>query len=507
MLKPEIARFGANMLILGDVNARTAERDDYINEIRVVPTLRHYEEYLQDDIFTKRASCDTHTNKFGLELIEFCRTYMVHICNGRYDEDKGIGHYTFTGPNGNSVIDYAICSNKLAYLIDKFKVEERTESSHFPISVGLRCRLQTETVDLTNRTKKYMKTNYLFNDITSTQYHENLDSVFTNEFVHSFVMEIEDNTNTIDSIAERFTNILKDCGKCCKRRLKANSNKQPKWFDETCKQLKTDKYNLLREYRRGRNENNLIAYKQGRNRFKSRCKTQRKLHNKKVLDDLVSDSKNPKSFWNKLKNICNSRHQRQNNITKDQWKSHFEKLFNDNTRNENIDNIMHEDEIEDVFQYDLTENELEDIIFNSEITNEEVLKSIQALKCGKSAGTDEIIPEFFIHSVDNILPLLNRFFNRMFDKAEFPNSWCNSIIVTLYKKGDANSPDNYRGISLLNIFSKIYTSIISRRVTFYTNIYNKISESQAGFREGYSTIDNAFILYSLIHKYLSKKTR
>ena len=93
----------------------------------------------------------------------------------------------------------------------------------------------------------------------------------------------------------------------------------------------------------------------------------------------------------------------------ERWK--VEKLFNDNTRNENIDDIMHEDDIEDDFQYDLTENELEDIIFNSEITNEEVLKSIQALKCGESAGTDEIIHEFFIHSVDNSLPLLNRFFN------------------------------------------------------------------------------------------------
>ena len=56
MLKPEIARFGTSMLILGDVNARTAEKDDYINEIRVVPTLRHYEEYLQDDILTKRTN-------------------------------------------------------------------------------------------------------------------------------------------------------------------------------------------------------------------------------------------------------------------------------------------------------------------------------------------------------------------------------------------------------------------------------------------------------------------
>ena len=133
-----------------------------------------------------------------------------------------------------------------------------------------------------------------------------------------------------------------------------------------------------------------------------------------------------------------------------------------------------------------------------------MLKSIQALKCGKSAGTDEIIPEFFIHSVGNILPLLNIFFNRMFDKVEFPTSWCNSIIVTLYKKRRCKFPDNYRRISLLNIFSKICTSIISRRVTFYTNIYNKISESQAGFRGGYSSIENAFILYSLIHKYLSK---
>ena len=82
--------------------------------------------------------------------------------------------------------------------------------------------------------------------------------------------------------------------------------------------------------------------------------------NTKIQDDyfVVSDSKNPKSFWNKLKKICNSRQQRQNNITKDQWKNHFEKLFNANTRNENIDNIMHEDEIDDDFQYDVTENEL-----------------------------------------------------------------------------------------------------------------------------------------------------
>ena len=156
-------------------------------------------------------------------------------------------------------------------------------------------------------------------------------------------------------------------------------------------------------------------------------------------------------------------------------------------------------------EYDITENELEDYIFNSEITNEEILKPVQDLKQDKSAGLDDLIPEFFINSIDIIIPLLNKFFNRIFDHADYPEPWSYSIIVSILKKGNANDPNNYRGISLLDVLGKIYTSILTRRVTFYTNIFSKISESQAGFRDGYSMTDQAFILYSLIHKYLSKK--
>ena len=36
-------------------------------------------------------------------------------------------------------------------------------------------------------------------------------------------------------------------------------------------------------------------------------------------------------------------------------------------------------------------------------------------------------------------------------------------------------------------------------------MYDLISECQAGFREGYSTVDNAFILNAFVDKYLSKK--
>ena len=154
---------------------------------------------------------------------------------------------------------------------------------------------------------------------------------------------------------------------------------------------------------------------------------------------------------------------------------------------------------------DIDMDEIEEIVFNAPITEEEILKSVRALKTSKAAGFDNLPPGIFKHGIDIILPLVTRLFNRLFDLGEFPEDWGFSYIVPIHKKGDKNCVENYRGISLLHIFGKIYTSIINRRLIFATNLYSMISESQAGFREGYSTIDNIFILQSIISKYLSKR--
>ena len=48
-------------------------------------------------------------------------------------------------------------------------------------------------------------------------------------------------------------------------------------------------------------------------------------------------------------------------------------------------------ELDDDFLYDISEGELEDIIFNSEITDEDILKSVKTLKRGKNGGIDELV--------------------------------------------------------------------------------------------------------------------
>ena len=73
----------------------------------------------------------------------------------------------------------------------------------------------------------------------------------------------------------------------------------------------------------------------------------------------ISGSKHPTSFRNKLKKMCNSSQQSQNNITKERWQNHFEKLFQDNTRSENVDDIIQIDDIDADIQYGVTEDEPE----------------------------------------------------------------------------------------------------------------------------------------------------
>ena len=87
----------------------------------------------------------------------------------------------------------------------------------------------------------------------------------------------------------------------------------------------------------------------------------------------------------------------------------------------------------------------------------------------------------------------------------FQVSSSESVIIPLHKKGNVNNPENFKGISLLDVIGKIYISILNRIITVYVNMFGKISEAQFEFREGYSTINNAFTLNSIIERYLAKK--
>ena len=64
-------------------------------------------------------------------------------------------------------------------------------------------------------------------------------------------------------------------------------------------------------------------------------------------------------------------------------------------------------------------------------------------------------------------------------------------------------PDNFRAITLISCLGKLFTSIINSRLTFFANEISLLSYNQAGFRKGHSTVDNLFVLHTLISLYQS----
>ena len=88
----------------------------------------------------------------------------------------------------------------------------------------------------------------------------------------------------------------------------------------------------------------------------------------------------------------------------------------------------------------------------------------------------------------------------VWESEELPSQWKCFILIPLHKKKDRLECSNYtRGISLLCHSSKVFLSMILWRIRKKTE--EILSEAQAGFIRGRSTIDQIFTLRQLAEKY------
>ena len=75
------------------------------------------------------------------------------------------------------------------------------------------------------------------------------------------------------------------------------------------------------------------------------------------------------------------------------------------------------------------------------------------------------------------------------------NSLKSAKVIPIFKSGDATLLTNYRPISILNSFSKIFEKVISTRLLSYLNSINVFFPKQFGFRQSHST-SSALVSFS-----------
>lgn len=132
-------------------------------------------------------------------------------------------------------------------------------------------------------------------------------------------------------------------------------------------------------------------------------------------------------------------------------------------------------------------------------TNEIELKIVlKQLKPKNSTDTWCLSAKLIKILSDELLGPLSSLINETFETGIFPDELKIAKVIPLHKKGDICDVQNYRPISLLPIFSKIYEKIMYLRLMKHVNKYNLINERQFGFRRNKSTNDALAHMIKLI---------
>ena len=111
----------------------------------------------------------------------------------------------------------------------------------------------------------------------------------------------------------------------------------------------------------------------------------------------------------------------------------------------------------------MTKRNISSFYFNS-IPADEVLTEIYNLDVKKANGPEDI-PIRSIKMIGTIIPpLLSKIYNASYDLGIFPTSLKRSKMVPVYKSGTKNIAGNYRFISILSPFLKIFEKLIYVRL-------------------------------------------
>jgi hypothetical protein len=116
------------------------------------------------------------------------------------------------------------------------------------------------------------------------------------------------------------------------------------------------------------------------------------------------------------------------------------------------------------------------------------------LKKRKAPGRDGVQNEAWMYGTERMVERMVELMNGVCRGEGFPVDWREGVICPIFKKGEKNRAENYRGITLLNTGYKLYASVLSERMKREIEEKGVLPDSQAGFRKGRGTMDNVYIL-------------
>ena len=536
----------------GDVNGRVGSRADYISEV--------------DTLVTPRTAIDETVNGHGESLLEFCNDSKFCIINGRFSPLKD--NYTSVSTKGTAVVDYFLTRHSNLKNVLDFEVITMSQAVQ-KIGIKGAASAPNKISDHSLLIMDFLPFDTdIYNHLLETNANEVDESYLietgdipnvklpprfkitnvTSDFLASeqaksellqLIDEIEKCRNTqteLDCMYDRLCDMyvsemgrhfrVIDNAAYSKRKFKCT---QKEWWDDELTSLWQEMQQAEHNYIKAKR--NKLPHKQLHNSFRYKqdtfdksCKRKkRSFHYHKCTKLEEVNSSDPKSFWEYIKKLGPNKKTQipyecygsSGEVITDtttvlhKWQHDFRSLYSTGTTEDAEHQHFKETIREQNTEYEssaATDQGSPEL--NMQFSVEEISKVIFKAKNNKAPGLDGVV--YDILKNDQSVELMTRLFNFCFDKRKVPTAWLQALIYPIPKSAanDPRIPLNYRGISLLSVVSKLYTSALNFRLNKFAENNNLFVNEQNGFRADRSCLDHIYVLQDIlrIRKQLNTET-
>ena len=502
----------SNTIVLGDLNARTGHKLDYIeNEDNLDLILP--DEYL--------------TDTYGNTVISLCRNVPLRICNGRKLGDTQ-GVFTCHKWNGQSVVDYCLSSPGIYNDILFLKVGDflPTLSDHCSITIALKTRfiysfkgqekydfllkpqklawdkdiaVRFENIIQSNDSKLFLD-NFAKNGIKADQIAIDNSTDFLTNFLVDAAVKASNNGLAITS-----KGVKRESCRNWKYKRKVNRKMiRPKWHDTSCESLNIEIKKtaaLLKKY-----PNNPFL----RSKIVSETKQYKKLvksKHKMFVNNLFKDldnlhNVNPKGYMNLVKSLRDGSFDRKaandtGFIDPQTWRDHFSSLLGPQ-----IDHNQDQQKLIDYVENNCDKYESE---LGRPFVLPELLKGISTLANNKATSFDRVSNEVLKTAKLVIARPTLQLFNSILSSGIYPSQWKRDILSPIHKSGEKNDPNNFRGVTVSSCYGKLFNKLLQKRLEDLCKEKKFISNVQGSGKAGSRTSDHLLIVKFLSEKYAKKK--
>ena len=474
MLQKEVTEVPAHdmLIVAGDLNAKVGQIND-----------GHERTMGKHGLGTR--------NENGEMFINFCGMNSL-VIGGSLFPHKDIHKITWISPDRvtRNQIDHIAIRSKYRRSLHDVKARRGAD-------VGSDHELVISKIKLKLRVSKKPKSNtkrYAVEKLKEPAIKEKFCIELRNRF-----SALEEVTEEVEGIWENISDIY---NQTADKILGKKKRRNEEWISEASWKMIDERQAIKGEYNQAKSNRLREAIQQryinkGKQVKKSLRRDKRECLNKAVEEAQdAADKKQRGVLYKIIRNISGKkgnegkliRDQDGNIITNEEkelerWKEHFSQVLN----REPPRNPMRS----------LSERQQLDINIE-EVTEEEIIEQLKSLRNAKAPGIDNLNAELFKADMETAVKQLHQLFKYIWREEHIPEDWKKGIIAKIPKKGDITVCNNWRGITLLSIPSKVLAGIIIKRIS--NTVDEHLRKEQAGFRPGRGCSNQIFILKNIIEQ-------